>query len=76
MEKNRCAGCKYWRRMGGGESFMACHHLLDTQHRRETDEDNCLSYEPKRKKRVSSSPPKTARRKAAEPGGGSRIVRA
>lgn len=48
---------------------MACHHLLDTRHRREMDGDNCLSYEPKREKRVPGSPPKTARRKATKPSG-------
>ena len=51
MSKAKCAGCKYWRKLGSSESTqnMACHHLLDTRHRREMDGDNCLSYEPKRK---------------------------
>ena len=75
MERNRCAGCKYYRRLGNDHA-MCCNYLLDTGRRRERDGDECLSYEPKRKKRVSGSAPKTARRKAAEPGGGSRIVRA
>ena len=75
MEKNRCTGCKYYRHLGNSNE-MFCNYLLDNRRRRERDGDECLSYEPKRKKRVSSSPPKTARRKAAEPGGGVGIVRA
>ena len=54
MEKNRCAGCKYYRPeySASQKGPRMCHYLLDNKRMRERNGDECLSYEPKRKKRV------------------------
>lgn len=57
MEKNRCAGCKYYRPeySSSVKGPRMCHYLLDNGHGRARDGDNCLSYAPKRKNRLDKS---------------------
>lgn len=57
MEKNRCAGCKYYRPeySGSQKGPRICHYMLDNKRMRKRDGDNCLSYAPKRKKRLDKS---------------------
>ena len=57
MEKNRCAGCKYYRPeySASKKGPRMCHYLLDNGHGRVKDGDNCLSYAPKRKNILDKS---------------------
>ena len=54
MEKNRCAGCKYYRPeySSSVKGPRMCHYLLDNGHGRARDGYNCLSYVPKRKNKL------------------------
>ena len=47
----RCAGCYYWRVLGGGNTReeKGCHHMLETGKRRKIGSDgDCLSRDTKR----------------------------